>query len=1336
MRSASRRSLTLLSVLLAAVVLCTLAQPGLAQTLDGVSCDDVMAAGAQGALSSPLGTTSALTGSQLLPMRSGFDYLESWVWVRSLGAACPNGLNDFFICVETAGRFGDADGDGSPWSSGGACSNHPFLSQFPSGADGLDPTNDALLAATESYGVLIDRNCDGAYDLQLSIRGGTADPQLRVDVNFVNGGAVGPAVGTLLGGHGVTYEFTSTMPGTDTWTTCPDPQTLRGHILVNIPNWDSFFAAPGLNPGQFEWAFDNGNNQDQVAEDQVGGTYDQFAPGLQITKNPDLALCVGEPGTLTVTVTNNSNAAVSNIQITDTLPLGWDFTGVVNGGGCVSGGNQVGNVITFTPAFDLAPCEECVITFNVAPNGNCEEGDNVAQAVGEASSYCIEGGVLTTLGVGPVQDTSHLVCNQPPCVQLVDTDGPPFACIGDDIQLSATVLNCSTDTEDIEVCIAGQCTTFVDVPGGATRTHTVTATMTECSPAAPACFPVSYSASNVCGTDDGGSTEICVDCGTPPCVELVGTQGPDEACVGADIQLSATVRNCSVEPEDIEVCVAGQCTTFVGVAPQGEVTHTVTSPMIECGAAAPACYAVTYSAGNQCGDVDGTPTQICVDCLPLPCVELVRTNGPEYVCEGQDFEMSATVRNCSPDVENVTVCVADQCTTFVAVPPGGEVTQTVTRTMPECTGQPACYPVSYGADNVCDEVSGTPTEICVECAGPPCVELVETHGPDSACAGDDVQLSATVRNCSVEPEDIEVCVAGQCTTFVAVPAQGLVTHTVTTAMPQCTPDAPVCFDVAYSAGNRCGDVDGTPTEICVDCGAPPCVEPVPTDPPGPACQGEDIDLSATFRNCSPGPENITVCIAGQCTTFVAVAPDDQVTHTVTVTMPECVENQPPCWEVTYSAANSCGDVDGTPYDICVDCRVPEVRITKSDDLPAGECAVSDVSTVTYTLEVTNTGPTDLETIEVHDVFDCVAARYVGNSSAPPAGTEPPSGSNGELIWTTPGPLGPGESLTFTYQLQFTVPADACGDTMFCDNDASVTAYCADAQAGDETSHTTCVVCQRGEACPRTIGFWRQQCAQKGNGSTKVCLEGMYGLWDCVLNSTGVTQWLNNDGSYTSTASVYSMSDADRFAFLCSQLQGPRPMTLHDMTEIQYLGLMLNVCVEALPTYIQLENGMTVGELIAGIEDVLNNGGNYGYWETLADNTNNRIGVLAADCPIDPVRNVDACVNGDSGSLQQSLFDQNVNAVLVRAVPNPVSRHAVSIQYRVPDYLDQNPVQLNIYSVTGRLVRSLPVEVRSAGDYQMSWDLNGDDGGRVPAGIYFYQLKVGSEQVTRRLVVTW
>ncbi|HEX7878712.1 MAG TPA: hypothetical protein VF720_04850, partial [Candidatus Eisenbacteria bacterium] len=113
----------------------------------------------------------------------------------------------------------------------------------------------------------------------------------------------------------------------------------------------------------------------------------------------------------------------------------------------------------------------------------------------------------------------------------------------------------------------------------------------------------------------------------------------------------------------------------------------------------------------------------------------------------------------------------------------------------------------------------------------------------------------------------------------------------------------------------------------------------------------------------------------------------------------------------------------------------------------------------------------------------------------------------------------------------------------------------------ETCITTCThiitANPGGFACPHTIGFWRQQCAQKSGGSTKVCKTGMENLWRCVITETDVISWKKNDGSSETTASLAALGNTALFDALCSQLQGPRPMTIRDMTEIQYLGLMLN-----------------------------------------------------------------------------------------------------------------------------------------------------------------------------------
>ena len=133
------------------------------------------------------------------------------------------------------------------------------------------------------------------------------------------------------------------------------------------------------------------------------------------------------------------------------------------------------------------------------------------------------------------------------------------------------------------------------------------------------------------------------------------------------------------------------------------------------------------------------------------------------------------------------------------------------------------------------------------------------------------------------------------------------------------------------------------------------------------------------------------------------------------------------------------------------------------------------------------------------------------------------------------------------------------------------------------------------------------------------------------------------------------------------------MTIRDMTEIQYLGLMLNVCSGALPegTLLDGPGGFegTVAEAIANIEAALNSGEDLDEWKTVADDINNRVGVVAADCEEgdDLFRNIEPC--GDVGGA--GLLDTQAasgpgdpcgpipNPVLNGGTSDPVQRPRLS-----------------------------------------------------------------------------
>jgi len=85
--------------------------------------------------------------------------------------------------------------------------------------------------------------------------------------------------------------------------------------------------------------------------------------------------------------------------------------------------------------------------------------------------------------------------------------------------------------------------------------------------------------------------------------------------------------------------------------------------------------------------------------------------------------------------------------------------------------------------------------------------------------------------------------------------------------------------------------------------------------------------------------------------------------------------------------------------------------------------------------------------------------------------------------------------------------------------------------------------------------------------------------------------------------------------------------------------------------------------------------------------------------------------------------------LAAGVPNPASR-ATHIRYALPA---GGAVELAVYDVVGRRVRTLVSAARPAGYHDATWDLRDDAGTLVSAGVYYYRLQVAGRTFTRRLV---
>jgi flagellar hook assembly protein FlgD len=80
-------------------------------------------------------------------------------------------------------------------------------------------------------------------------------------------------------------------------------------------------------------------------------------------------------------------------------------------------------------------------------------------------------------------------------------------------------------------------------------------------------------------------------------------------------------------------------------------------------------------------------------------------------------------------------------------------------------------------------------------------------------------------------------------------------------------------------------------------------------------------------------------------------------------------------------------------------------------------------------------------------------------------------------------------------------------------------------------------------------------------------------------------------------------------------------------------------------------------------------------------------------------------------------------------PSPFPR--TRIEYTVPKTTE---VELAVYDVGGRRVRTLVEATLDAGKHTAVWDGKEGAGKEVPSGVYFYRLRVGGLEAKQRMVL--
>jgi len=106
------------------------------------------------------------------------------------------------------------------------------------------------------------------------------------------------------------------------------------------------------------------------------------------------------------------------------------------------------------------------------------------------------------------------------------------------------------------------------------------------------------------------------------------------------------------------------------------------------------------------------------------------------------------------------------------------------------------------------------------------------------------------------------------------------------------------------------------------------------------------------------------------------------------------------------------------------------------------------------------------------------------------------------------------------------------------------------------------------------------------------------------------------------------------------------------------------------------------------------------------------------------------ITGETGTVGVAASGAPRVLRLAQARPTPF-RTGTLIPFSLPS---EDEVALKLYSVDGRLVRTLASGRVDAGLHEIAWDGTNDAGHRVAPGVYFYSLKVGERELTRKLVM--
>lgn len=291
--------------------------------------------------------------------------------------------------------------------------------------------------------------------------------------------------------------------------------------------------------------------------------------------------------------------------------------------------------------------------------------------------------------------------------------------------------------------------------------------------------------------------------------------------------------------------------------------------------------------------------------------------------------------------------------------------------------------------------------------------------------------------------------------------------------------------------------------------------------------------------------------------------------------------------------------------------------------------------------------------------------------------------------------------------------------------------------GESKSECVAEVVEKKEGCtfncPRTIGFWSQQCAQKNDGSAKFTPGEVSDIASCVDGKVAIFNW--GAGSFTGFCSTISplitnqRTQAKRqFAAFLANLCTDELNLIADNGDEILLDPSTPVTCGGVTTTIGALVGAVDAQLLALEGESLSKGATKSAYSEIInclDAINNGVGI-GPTC----LRTSVLTIGAASGSRSE-LEARGGSLELASPYPNP-STGMVRMDYAIQG--SGSIVKIAVYDLAGRKVRELVSGFHGAGTYRAEWNARDANGGRVRSGVYFIRGSIGSQVTTRQVIV--